>query len=748
MLLRIAADSRYVLHMNGERIGIGPARSSQTRYFFDSYDLSGRLRDGENFLAVEVHCPVTPNFKVAPVQPAVFVQVGDWLGTDASWEVRRDPAHHPDSPLFSFQMGYSEIKDLRHEVGGWKVFADGEVSGNLGWETAKILAEPHALGGRRLVERDIPPLDEREYSFRRMISGGAVPRLGDGLEYERHFADRVHGELHFHEFLPQVESRNGEIHVQPSRTGRGVFCVLDFQRGCVGNVLIEIDAPAGTILDLAYGESLKCDRVLARMSSYHMADRYILKEGLQKVECCLHDRGFRYLQLVLRRFDRAPHIHSVKILDRRYPIPVKATFQSNDDFLNRLWNMCEETISSCSLDTFVDCPWREQALWLNDTLVVFPLYLALTGDTLLPARCLKLGLDGQAANGLIPVVPPSEAEWFSNMQAIAALMLSEYYLYSGDLAFVREAMPGILRGLDIYRTWRGANELVANQESVANFIDWGYAADISELEGTTAILNLLIAAAFHRTANLLRALGDEEEATIRQRESEKIAHAVVGTMWDASREGFLDCLGSASRKPTVSQHPHAVGLFFDLLPETLQEKAVARLLDTGVVEAEFYFQYFVIGALSRSGNERDALLKIRQLWGEMVEKGSSTVWEGRRGNDSFEGCGSLCHAFSCAPLAFMQGVLLGIRPLLPGFREFAIDPHPLELERCQGSVPTPKGQIVVEWVKRGMRLDLVVQIPPGITGILRDGTRLESGSHVFSQNLIRMPDCSELEAVS
>src|SRR5579859_1209826 len=53
-LLHISADTRYLLYVNGVRLGHGPARNYHAHYEFDSYDIAQHLQPGENVIAVAV----------------------------------------------------------------------------------------------------------------------------------------------------------------------------------------------------------------------------------------------------------------------------------------------------------------------------------------------------------------------------------------------------------------------------------------------------------------------------------------------------------------------------------------------------------------------------------------------------------------------------------------------------------------------------------------------------------------------
>jgi alpha-L-rhamnosidase len=724
--LFISADSRYVLFLNGARVGSGPARGSVKRFFYDTYDVGAFLKPGWNICAAEVHSPIISTYTAAPVTAALFVEMDGILKTGGHWEVAKDPSRFSDIPLFTFQMGYSEMRDLRLEEPGWKTLPGIRSSA---WIDAVELADANALGGRGLHPRNIPSLCEREFSFCKVVSHGAVPRVGSGSAHDRNFAQKVHAELHFHADLPSVRPLAGnEVVIMPSKTGRGAFLILDFEREMVGNVFFEMDAPAGTIVDIAYGECLHGDRVLPRKFSYSMADRFILSGGRQRVENLAHDRGFRFLQFVVREFDTPVTIHEAGVYDRRFPMAVRSRFSCDDPFYCRLWHICEETISACAVDTLIDCPWREQALWLNDMLVVFSFYLSLTGDKNLPARCLRLGWDGQNSDGVIPVVPPSTAELFPSMGAVAAVMLHDYYLYTGDLETVRELMPGLKRTLAAYDRWRNQDGLIPNQAGMTNFIDWAYSSDVAELGGATAILNVLVAAGYKCAATLWEALGEFQAKDDCMAFSETLMGALIDRLWDWERSRFIDCT-LPDGENTFSQHPHAVGLFFDLFPESLRAEALDAMLAEGVVEAELYFQHFVISALAKSDREGEAAGKIRELWGSMVDQGAATVWEAKAGSHAFEGCGSLCHAFSCTPLYFMQTVLLGVRPVKAGFAEFAFRPRSLHLSACRGSIPTPKGEIRVEWTAKNGILKVLLEVPRGTVAILEDGSRLGHGVH-------------------
>ncbi|MFZ4694628.1 MAG: family 78 glycoside hydrolase catalytic domain [Verrucomicrobiia bacterium] len=727
-MLRICADSRYAVYLNGTPVGLGPAKGSHQRWFYDSHDVTKLLRPGENHLAAEVHCPVRATFLAAPAAPALYAEIEGLVETDATWDVRLDPSRRADAPLYTLQIGFAELRDFRKEPAGWETFSDGAE----GWAKAVELAGAHGLGGRKLVPRDVPLLREEESATAGLVQDGCVPGHEANVEDDPHFADLLLAESHFQADLPRWEEAEG-WRIVPSGTGRGSYAIVDFGREIIGSVLLDVEAPEGTILDVGYAESLQDGRVRTKRFDYRFADRYLLRAGRQRVEHRLQDRGFRFLQLVLRRFDEPVRFHAIRAVNRAYPLSMEAAFECDDLFLNRLWRMCADTMAACATDTFTDCPWREQAMWVCDTAVETPIWFSMTSDPRLSARCLRLAADGQLPNGLIPSVYPSDQKTvYLAIPALWTIALSEHVLHSGDLDLVRELAPRLERALAVYEVWRSADGLVPDSKEISNFVDWGYQADNSALGGTTAILNMLVAAAYERTAWLLSAIGDAEKGARFARKAREVVTAVLRRLWSPEQRRLLDSTAPRDGRQTSSQHPHAVGLYFGLFEEPHREQALATLLDPALVPAEFYYQFFVLGALIRNGRTSCALKVVRDLWGEMVRAGSPTVWEGKRGADAFSGCGSLCHGFSCAPLHFMQTSLLGVRPLRPGFSEFRFDPCGAGLSACRGCVPTPHGLVEVEWTRRseiGLRGTLTV--PEQTTAVRVDGTRLGPGKHAF-----------------
>jgi hypothetical protein len=89
----------------------------------------------------------------------------------------------------------------------------------------------------------------------------------------------------------------------------------------------------------------------------------------------------------------------------------------------------------------------------------------------------------------------------------------------------------------------------------------------------------------------------------------------------------------------------------------------------------------------------------------MLDAGATTWWE------QFGGYASLCHAWSSAPNSDLSSEVLGVKPTEAGFTGFRVEPNPADLTWAKGVVPTPRGDVSVNWKREGSTFDLNVMAP-------------------------------------
>ena len=320
--------------------------------------------------------------------------------------------------------------------------------------------------------------------------------------------------------------------------------------------------------------------------------------------------------------------------------------------------------------------------------------------------------------------------------------LADYQRYSGDRQTVAELLPVARRALQFFAKHapEGALWRADNYDGKLAF-NW-HTPD--KTTGIDAFGNEAYYGALRALARLERSVAhDEAAAKELDDRADKVRAALFQKLWDPTVGAFL--LNTEDSRRNHAADANVGALWFGLVtPE--QAHSVMNFLGTrlktpyGTASGEFpddpymtqYVSPYVLAIESvgrfRYGDDIGALDVIRTAWSHMLEVGPGTPWEeigmsgkpvnARPGTSITTGeLVDAAHAWSTAVPALSMFVL-GVRPLADGYREWAIEPHPADLQWAQGEVPSPAGSLSVRW-KRGEHDSsflLTVDAPDGTSG--------------------------------
>ena len=123
--VHVTADARYILRVNGEFVGRGPARGFPWAQPYDEYDLAPFLRPGPNWIAAEVYQFGKGNGVYASTGRTGLLIEGELqfspgevipIRTDATWQARRADWHLSTvAPYLWGAFSFQECKDRRRE---------------------------------------------------------------------------------------------------------------------------------------------------------------------------------------------------------------------------------------------------------------------------------------------------------------------------------------------------------------------------------------------------------------------------------------------------------------------------------------------------------------------------------------------------------------------------------------------------------------------------------------------------------
>ena len=204
----------------------------------------------------------------------------------------------------------------------------------------------------------------------------------------------------------------------------------------------------------------------------------------------------------------------------------------------------------------------------------------------------------------------------------------------------------------------------------------------------------LRAGAWLAVAALCRRMGDRQQAAQCERAYHRVRKALQAA-WREEHGLFADAAGAGD----CSRWSNALVLFF-ALAKPGQQVRVAQHLSGGNLASEddLWQAFFVAGGLWRADVGALALAYVQRIWGRLLAR-SGRTWG--------EKAGSL--AAQPGPESLLAAHVLGIVPKAEGILE--IRPQLCGLERAEGVVPTPHGDVEIAWGAYGGGFSAHLSVP-------------------------------------
>lgn len=700
---RLCAVSRYTLYVNGAEVARGPVRANPRRQPYDVVDLAQYLHAGDNVIGVIAWryggatawwLPPPP---VSDLRHGAFVFEaclgdGDWLVSDDTWTGRSLDGWGATAAAGIGGRG-TEIVDLRSLPAGWT----SREGTDPGWDHVAMRRAPGWADTSTAHPPSYPgiPLGERPIGY---LAGNLV--------------------------------ETGGKHV------------------VVGTVVLDAEIPAGETLTahvaelVASGASDRPDNVISVA---------FIGDGSRRTVESLDLYGGRAITV-----DAPPGatLHSVRIRERLYPVAGGAFFQCSDPRLDAVYAVGRRTVTICSLDSYVDCPTREQRAWTGDSVVHQMVDLTTNADRRLarwhpaltasprPDGMLPMAVAGDLEQSDVTVIPDWALHWVHSVHNL--------YRYAGDVDEIGRLLPvveGVLRWFDPFLDGDGCAVDVFGWV----LIDWSSVYT----QGVCGALNGLLARSLLEFAEMASWLGDEGRARWARRRHDAMKRGFE-RLWDGRRGRYVDSYVAGEPLPMVSQHTQAAAIVGGLVPQGRLARIVEAMTDEQhlvhaifdkddgpaapnseiaigaytrrgqvpppwwdverqVVRAQPFFRYVVHDALAAAG--RGDLIAQQLLdWDRWAMKRCSTSW-----TECWAG-GTVSHGWSSTPTRDLVQRVLGIMPAEAGFAAASIDPHLGYLEWARGAAPSPAGLISVDVRAGSISVDSPVPF-------VCDGWRYGAGSH-------------------
>lgn len=363
-----------------------------------------------------------------------------------------------------------------------------------------------------------------------------------------------------------------------------------------------------------------------------------------------------------------------------------ASFVCSDPVLNKIWDFCKYSIKATSLfNCYIDGE-RERMPYEADAYI----------NQLSHFVCDKEYTI--ARNTIDHFIRHANYTWPTEWLLLTPLLVEDYLMYSGD----RDSFQRWLPELDskLLARFMNKDHLLAPAQfeqtfdpspehfhaRIRDIVDWplpernGY--DLGEVNFVPNALLVLSLQAMYRLTNDISYL----------RRAKELKHAIRQKFLLDGR--FVDSVGS-----THTALHTAVMAIYAGLAEGDEIRHHKDMIVERDMACSVYFAQYLLDCCFANGLTDHALKLITgaspRSWQNMLRKGA-TITRETWGYERYT-CQDWNHAWGTAPANVITRRICGIRPTVPGFERFTIDPHPGELTGFRCVQPTIHGPIELEY---------------------------------------------------
>ena len=463
--------------------------------------------------------------------------------------------------------------------------------------------------------------------------------------------------------------------------------------------------------------------------------RYLARAGRQ-THFTIDTRGFSHGQIVVKTGKAT--ITNLKLVERLYPYTRLGSFQSNDPFLNRLWEMCARSCEVLSEDCYVDCADRERVEWMDCDPPGFDITrtaMAGPGADGQPVYSDPRLLKEMVRRTALTLQPGGwvKAHTCSDRYDIHAQMedracewvagIRRYYDATGDTELIREIWPDVTAQMNYFLQRRTPRGLVRARDWVVWGNPLGYAT------GETTTLNVFVQRALSDAAMLAGRIDDKAAGAKYSQAAADLVKAINTLLWNEAEgsyySGYFDDADAKGIRLPVTDHRTPSTLHanvFALDRGVVPPERRSRLLNKVLAQQEsiddrqvmiYYYLDRRLYELDRPESDSRVLRLFRQKWQPMVASSWQCSWESLNG-------GSKAHVYGMFPGYFLSAYVLGVRRDAPvAERKLVIEPRLGDLAEAKGVVVTEFGPVTVSWKRQDRELVFGFEVPKEVHATLR-----------------------------
>ena len=408
-VVHVSADAQFILCVNQQEVGRGPARSDLAHWRYETYDLAKFLHAGKNEISATVW-----NFGVVPLAQITdrtgFVLEGDTASqaianTDGSWEVEDEKGIQtlPTPPEIEHSYYVAEPAErIDGSVFDWSWNNAASSQGN--WKKPLLIGYASLRGAVlqnnnwQLTADPLPAMQ-----MEAMPAGRVVRTTG---------------------IQSSADLAGSSIEIPPHSK---ISLLLDQSHLITAYPELTVSGGAQSTIRLTYAEALfdsngqKGNRnEIAGKNIVGIFDEFLPDGSQGRRFTPLVWRTWRYLQLDITTADQPLHLDSLRSWFTAFPFEERAQFSSDDPSLTPIWEIGWRTARLNAHDTYMDTPYYERMQYVGDTRIQALVSYVVAGDDRLARQAIQALNDSRVPDGLTrsryptsvtQMIPPFSLLW-------------------------------------------------------------------------------------------------------------------------------------------------------------------------------------------------------------------------------------------------------------------------------------------------------------------------------------------------
>jgi hypothetical protein len=716
--VRVSADNRFILFVNGHRVGDGPARGDMTHWRYELFDLAPYLQSGQNLITATVW-----NFGIfAPIAQmsdrTAFLLESEpggatSISTPDGWLVEEERGQRPldrTSVTFKTYMAAGPGEEIDAARYDWN------------WNSPTANTSSWVLAASPMRDSIFPGVNKAHSAE---VTGdnpwGLIPDALPHMEY----APTLAGEIVRLDTIGAEQPGLAKFPNAPATLPPGVHVhiLLDRKSLTTAYPQLTVSGGKGAHIVLTYSEALydknkqKGDRnEVADRDALGLTDSFLLDGGAHRTFEPLWWRTWRYLGVDITTGADPLTLDSLTANFTAYPFEERATFKSGDADLDKIWEISWRTARLDAHETYMDTPYYEQLQYIGDTRIQALISYSVAGDDRLAKQALDAFNDSRIPEGLTRSrYPSSLPQTIPTFSLLWIGMLHDWWMYRPNPEPVRAALPGTRAVLGFFARYESPTGLL-NAVPWWSFIDWVQDKEVIptySMSGESCMTTLEYLGALDDASGLEQNLGDPVLADRYRARAAHVRSAIYDKCWSPDRGLLAD---NPDRR-IFSQQANILSILYDVIPKQEQHEVLLRKIlaiepgttPDGEMSASYYFRFYLARALDHA-DLADEYLQSLDPWRKLLPLHFST-WPEVPGDTRSDS-----HAWSAHPIYDMLTLVAGVEPASPGFASIRIAPHLGNLDSITASFPHPEGPINIEYKRNGSTLDATITLPGKLAG--------------------------------